>query len=272
MQGWWLCCSISWRHIQPWWTFSWLCLAAATSSRWERVAIEISFLEIPRNRLGKLFVPLEKTCSVVILCFAEMQFRNSRRKRTKTTIAHSGCPPSCERHLVDWLEIRNANAMVDTQIYCAFGIAPRWACPRPCPCPCPNQYWWAVLRIRIRDRVLFWPLYPGGNTIRIRDPRSGIGDKHSGSYFRALCNFFLGYNTQVLCQFSVGDLDMVSGIRCLLNPGPGMENPDPVLTSRIRNTAGEISLFKFQMHGTFIATPLPVDRTLPWRKKFIILD
>ncbi len=53
----------------------------------------------------------------------------------------------------------------------------------------------AVLRIRIRDWVLFWPLDPGSGMGESQhpDPESGIRDEQPGSYFLELRNHFLAY-------------------------------------------------------------------------------
>jgi hypothetical protein len=45
--------------------------------------------------------------------------------------------------------------------------------------------------------VLF--LTPGSRMEKTRDPRSGIQNKHTGSYFRKLGNNFWVKNTSILC-------------------------------------------------------------------------
>ncbi len=49
---------------------------------------------------------------------------------------------------------------------------------------------WSVLRIRIRDRVPFWPLDPGSGMGRKSASGSGIRDEQPGSYFLELRNHF----------------------------------------------------------------------------------
>ncbi len=50
----------------------------------------------------------------------------------------------------------------------------------------------AVLRIRIRDPVLLWPLDPGSGIGRKSASGSEIRDEQPGSYFLELRNHFLG--------------------------------------------------------------------------------
>ncbi len=50
----------------------------------------------------------------------------------------------------------------------------------------------AVLRIRIRDPVPFWPLDPGSGMGKQSESGSGIRDEQPGSYFLELRNHFLG--------------------------------------------------------------------------------
>ncbi len=81
--------------------------------------------------------------------------------------------------------------------------------------------------LRIRDAVLFWPMDPGWEKIRIRDPISGTWDKHLGSYFRELKNNFLGqkYLKSLSSQCwgaGSGMEKLKSGIR-----DPGWNNPNP---------------------------------------------
>ncbi len=83
---------------------------------------------------------------------------------------------------------------------------------------CPNWIH-AVLRIRIRDPVPFWPMDPGsgmGKTTWSRS-RIRIRDEHSESYFRELRNNF---SVNILKFF---DADADPGIFLTLDPGSGME-------------------------------------------------
>ncbi len=92
-----------------------------------------------------------------------------------------------------------------------------------------------VLRIRIRDWVLFWPLDPGWEkvSIRIRDPgwTTRIRDEQPGSYFLELRNhFFAFFGVKILKFF---DEDTGSGMETVrIRDG---KKSDQGLTSRIRH-------------------------------------
>jgi hypothetical protein len=87
----------------------------------------------------------------------------------------------------------------------------------------------AVLRIRIRDPVPFWPLDPGSGMGRKSASGSGIRDEQPGSYFLELRNHFFGlkYLNSLIRIRDPGWRQFGSGIREGKKVGSGINKPNP---------------------------------------------
>ncbi len=96
-------------------------------------------------------------------------------------------------------------------------------------CKCEKK---AVLRIRIRDPVSFWPLDPGSGMGKKSGSGFGIRDEQPGSYFLELRNHFCSFFWVKILKSFDADLGSGMGKIRIRDPGwkkvgSGINIPDP---------------------------------------------